>query len=126
MIENAINNVVDNQLVDEGCLGKLIERATAGDVAKHRAKRIARTETTGTMNAGQAAVLNDLADQGGPAGEQWLAVMDEDTRDSHAELNGKHVGPSRSPARIRVILGLPADERINCRCTIVLSAHPNG
>jgi hypothetical protein len=134
VIENAINNALDNQFIDEARLGKLIERATSGEIAKHRAKRIARTETTGAMNAGHVAVLDDLADEGLAAGKEWVAVIDADTRESHEELNGKHVGPhkdfhvgpSGSPAPYPGYFGLPAEERINCRCTIVGSRAGEG
>jgi hypothetical protein len=129
VIHNAIDNAFDNQFIDERRLGKLITAATSGEIAKHRAKRIARTETTSAANGGHSAVIDELAREGLVAGKTWLAILDNDTRDSHKELNGKtvkpgkqfHVGPDGATAPYPGHFSLPAEERINCRCTIISS-----
>ncbi len=134
VIHNAIDNAVDNQFIDEGRLSRLITSATSGEISRHRAKRIARTETTGAMNGGHAAVIDELGREGLVAGKEWVAVIDNDTRDSHKELNGKtvkpgrmfHVGESHSPAPYPGHFSLPAEERINCRCTVVAAGLDEG
>ncbi len=134
VIHNAIDNAFDNQFIDERRLEKLISAATGGEIAKHRAKRIARTETTGAANGGHSAVIDELAREGLVAGKEWVALIDNDTRDSHKELNGKtvkpgrmfHVGESHSPAPYPGHFSLPAEERINCRCTVIAGGLDEG
>ena len=127
VIHNAIDNEFDNRFIDERRLGKLITTATSGEIARHRAKRIARTETTNAANGGHSAVIDELAREGLVAGKTWLAINDNDTRESHRLLNGKsvkpghnfHVGETGAAAPYPGHFSLPAEERINCRCTIV-------
>jgi hypothetical protein len=134
VIHNAIDNAFDNQFIDERRLGKLITTATGGEIAKHRAKRMARTETTGAANGGQSAVIDELAREGLVAGKTWLAINDNDTRESHRLLNGKsvkagknfHVGETGAAAPYPGHFSLPAEERINCRCTIIGSGVGEG
>lgn len=86
-----------------------------------RAERIARTETTGAYNAGaqQAFVEEDAGVK------MWISTADESTRDSHLEASGQCV-----PIDDTFDVGVaqltipgdpsgPADEVINCRCTMV-------
>jgi uncharacterized protein with gpF-like domain len=127
IIKNAITNATDHGFVGEGLLVRLIKKITGGEISRLRAKRIARTETTGAANGGHAAVIDELAREGLVAGKTWLAVLDNDTRESHRLLNGKsvkpgksfHVGESGASAPYPGHFSLPAEERINCRCTII-------
>lgn len=89
--------------------------------ASNDALRIARTELTGALNNGQFRTLQ--AD--GYLKKEWVAIMDARVRDSHASANGQTVslvepfvldgGTAQFPGDP----GLPAEERINCRCDIV-------
>jgi uncharacterized membrane protein len=125
VIQDAIDNGIDEGF-DEGRLSKLITTATDGEIARNRAKKIARTETTGAMNSGHTSVIDQLQREGVQIRKKWLAIMDADTREDHAELNGKHanrhsgmfdVGGAEAP--YPGYFGLPPDERINCRCTVL-------
>lgn len=87
------------------------------NVAKNRAQTIARTEITGTLNGGSVLYYDDI----GVEQKQWVTAGDANVRDHHAEMDGETVRVDR-----RFSNGLdfpggdgPAEEVINCRCTIV-------
>jgi hypothetical protein len=95
-----------------------------------RAENIARTETTGMLNAGAYAVAQEMAeDPGGPRTKTWLATEDEATRDAHFAANGQTVGISELFVLFDPETGiteyapypgyhkLSAKQRCNCRCT---------
>lgn len=99
-----------------------IEEMLGGD-AETRAERIARTETTGMMNAGSQEVRSYLGEQGLVSGKEWSALDDEHTRDTHVDADGQVV-----PVDDEFTVGgekcqypgdvsLSAEERCNCRCT---------
>lgn len=95
-----------------------------------RAVRIARTETTGSLNAGQHAVRTELQREGLIEGRQWLAILDDDVRPEHSALagvtakqdEGFNVGGTEAP--YPGWHGLPAAMRCNCRCTLVSVLAP--
>jgi len=119
--------------IEEGLNGfymrKRIQEAL-GDIGKVRAAAIARTETTQAFNAGHQAAYDGLAADGLISGKTWLAAPDQDTRETHAALDGVTVGPGEdfdvggNPAPYPGHWGLPAEERVNCRCTTV-AAFPD-
>jgi hypothetical protein len=120
IIEQAIEDKASNYK-----LGMLIREHLGGMPANKRAQKIARTETTGAMNAGHMAYAESLIDEGIVSAKEWSAIGDDDCRDSHAALSGTVV-----PARSNFIVGsspaphpghwsLPARERINCRCVVL-------
>ena len=88
IVQDAIDNALNNQLGGEGRLSLLISRATGGDISRSRARTIARTETTGTANAGQDAVIEGMAREGIKLGKEWLSIADGDCRASHVAMNG--------------------------------------
>lgn len=101
--------------------------ARVGDVfdmaSGYRATMIARTETNGAVNeadhlaAGQAESEADLK-----LVKEWVAIQDDRTRDSHAEIDGEKVGLDETFGNG---LAYPGDEAgdagevVNCRCTLV-------
>lgn len=86
-----------------------------------RAERIARTESTGAYNAGaQTALLEE-----GAGAKMWLATGDARTRMSHLLASGECV-PTSEPFVVGGVTMMmpgdpsaPAEEVINCRCTII-------
>lgn len=86
------------------------------------ARRIARTETIGSSNAGADSAYQE-ADS--VVGKEWLATSDGRTRDTHLSADGQTTGPSGSfsvggyEARYPGDPQLPVEERVNCRCTTV-------
>lgn len=92
------------------------------DARGYRAERIARTETVGSANAANLAAyqISGLVD-----GKEWLSVQDDQTRETHAALDGvkaaidgEFVSPSGARAQGPGLFGIPAED-INCRCTLV-------
>lgn len=119
-----IDQAVDDKLGNYQ-LGMLIREHLGGFAANKRSQRIARTETTGAMNAGHLAYDEELINEGIVTMKEWSSVLDDDCRESHAALDGTKV-----PARADFIVGsspaphpghwsLPAKERVNCRCTVL-------
>ncbi|MDX1945231.1 MAG: phage minor head protein [Pirellulaceae bacterium] len=102
-------------------LAKLL-RETMPGMSKVRSAAIARTETTAAYAAGHQASYDALADEG-LTGKVWLAVRDKDTRETHAELDGITVAAGEdfdvggNDAPWPAHWSLPAEERVNCRCT---------
>jgi hypothetical protein len=107
-----------------------------GMISSHRAKAIARTETTNAMNAGHDAAYNGLNDDGDEViiGKQWADMEDEDVRSTHSYMNGIIVKPkemflipvpdqdgnvtdSFEKALWPGHYELSPANRINCRCT---------
>ncbi|OZE95104.1 hypothetical protein CH302_19380 [Rhodococcus sp. 15-2388-1-1a] len=90
-----------------------------------KARRIARTEIQGAMNAGTLAAAQAREDTTGEAlYKAWLATSDERTRLTHAVAEGQMVR-LRDPFTVGVSeLQHPADpfgpahETINCRCSM--------
>lgn len=92
------------------------------DAAGYRAERIARTEVVGSSNAANLAAyqISGLVD-----GKEWLSVQDDQTRETHADLDGtkttidgEFVSSSGNRAQGPGLFGVPAED-INCRCTLV-------
>ena len=102
-----------------------IREQLGGFDARKRAKMIARSETTGSLNAGHQAAMEELSDQGLISGKQWLAILDRRVRETHIDLHNSvvaaradfSVGGSLAPYPGH--WSLPAEQRINCRCTTI-------
>lgn len=90
----------------------------------YKARRIARTEAVGAMNAGDySGALAAEQIEGRPLWKQWLSTEDERTRPSHVLADGQ-IKPLREPFQVGGWpLEHPGDpvgpghEVINCRCT---------
>lgn len=100
-------------------------RETMPDLNKIRALRIARTETTGALNAGQQVTRNRLARQGLVTKKEWIATLDGSTRQTHTDSNGQQVEATglftlgNQTARFPGDFSLSGEERANCRCVSV-------
>jgi HK97 family phage portal protein len=98
---------------------QLVERirSTYTGYSESRARTIARTEVhaatqTGTMEGYKQAGLDTKI---------WVAVMDSETRDSHAAVDGEEVPIGHVFSNGLMYPGeptAPAEEVINCRCSI--------
>lgn len=100
---------------------------TDSDRWQNRARTIARTEAVGAYNAGQFQGFQALAESlGGRWEKGWLATEDERTRPTH-----RHADLQRVPLAVPFSVGgfpgmfpgdpeLPAQEVINCRCSMLL------
>lgn len=100
-------------------------RETMPEINKMRALRIARTETTGALNAGQQVTRNRLARQGLVTKKEWVSTLDGSTRQTHTDANGQKVEATglftlgNQTARFPGDSSLSGEERANCRCTSV-------
>lgn len=87
--------------------------------------RYARTAMTAAQNAGRMEVLDDAVHMGIRVKKQWLATLDERTRDAHAYLDGQKQDvdhPFSSPLGPIMYPGDPTADPANtwnCRCTLV-------
>ncbi|WP_425397302.1 phage minor head protein [Aeoliella sp.] len=102
-----------------------IKRELGGTMARRRALRISRTETTNAMNSGHDAVYQQLEQDGSIRGKQWLAIADDDVRQTHIDNDGVVVRAAESfqvggySAPWPGHWSLPAQERVHCRCTTI-------
>lgn len=116
------------QLVEGMAAGESIpelSKRVRGEIASStvRARTIARTEVVSASNAGALAQMQALGEDG-PAAKVWLSTNDARTRLSHREANGQQVPLVDKFEVGGAALGFPgdpsgpADEVINCRCTL--------
>ncbi len=90
----------------------------------YRAERIARTEVISASNVGSKYGMDEIM-EGEPYLKIWISSMDDRTRDSHEAMNNVEV-PSTEPFHLPSGVMLeepgdpsgPAEEVINCRCSI--------
>lgn len=102
-----------------------VHEGLGGGTSKVRAKRIARTETTSSLNAGHYEARKQLIEEGLVTGSEWLGLSDGKQRRTHTALDGKvikagelfNVGGHLAPYPGHY--SLPGEQRINCRCTTV-------
>lgn len=110
--------------LDKGeSIEELAERVKSvmGDRIRSTPETIARTESGRAANAG---LLEGWRQSGIVKGKQWLAALDDRTRDTHIEAHGQkraldedfEVGDAKGPAPGQ--MGVP-EEDINCRCTML-------
>lgn len=91
------------------------------DYFNTRAMMIARTESTRISNYA-ATIANADADY--ETVKEWIAVLDSRTRPDHTAADGQQVAPNGmfsvggNACRFPGDVMLPADESINCRCTL--------
>lgn len=94
-------------------------------MSRDRAVRIARTESTMSLNGGQFEARKLYMADGIVDGEEWIATYDEATRPEHWAANHQKIKPGEKfdvggyPARYPGDPSLPAGLRVNCRCTSV-------
>lgn len=101
-------------------LAKAVEEVMGGRI-RSSAECIARTETIGAYNAGSSIVRKDL----GVAKKEWLATIDERTRDTHFDADGQIVAEDAPFLVGGEEMEHPGDPNasvgniVNCRCAAV-------
>lgn len=100
-------------------IAKRLERVVGMD--ERAAIRNARTAITGAQNAGRIDAYRRAEKLGIGVEKEWLATMDNVTRDSHVDMDGEHV-----PLDAQFSNGMdypggsgPPEEVYNCRCTVI-------
>jgi len=84
------------------------------DVSLSRATRIVRTETTKVMAKARVDGMERVAKAGIEIQKEWVATLDNRTREEHEELDGERVGVDENFSN-----GSPSPDEVNCRCTVV-------
>lgn len=90
--------------------------------------RIARTETTRVQNSAKMDIGKEGQRLGFEMWKRWIATTDGRVRDDHLAMNGVEV-PQDEPFVLPdgsklmfpgdISMGAPAEQVINCRCTVV-------
>lgn len=131
-ITNTTRDIIQKVLGDAAITGQSINDIVRAleespELSQMRARRIARTETTAAANT---ASLINAKESGVPMRKIWLAVHDKRTRHSHRNVDevkiniddSFNVGGSQmmQPGVRKQPNGLPvpADQLVNCRCTL--------
>lgn len=85
------------------------------------AMRIVRTEAHRARELGNLAVSEKAVEQGVDLVREWVAALDNRTRDHHANLDGTTRAPGKTfPGGAEYPGGFGiASEDINCRCTLI-------
>lgn len=110
----------------------VIQRATrnySNQLLRLRGETIGRTEAMASLHAAQSEAYRQAIAKGQIREEQvrrvWNSAMDGRVRDSHAALHGETVGlhePFTAPSGAQLMHpgdpNAPAEEIINCRCTL--------
>jgi len=139
-LNDAVTRAFTGEL-DRAGLDQAIRDAFDGDVLEHRVERIVRTEVGEVFGQQQARTDQRLASMGVDLIKRWVATGgkggDGRTRQSHADIHGQereldepfNVGDGATaatppggvghPAAAPLDPTLPAEERIQCRCTVV-------
>ena len=120
LIQTILGRAVEQGLSIDKAQAMIREEFTA--MSRMRAERIARTEIVGASNRGS---LISAQSTGLTLNKEWIATLDPlRTRDTHMEADGQTV-----PLMGKFIVGgvemdtpgdmsAPADEVVNCRCSI--------
>ena len=111
----------DFQVMNEVPAGRLL-RKKFRQLSVSNAKRIIRTES---VNAGNFATNQSAIDIFGAQNlkKQWIASLDDRTRNAHAQVNGQVVNMNEKFVVMGEMLAHPGDSAgsagnvINCRCT---------
>jgi len=121
-ITSFIRNAHEEGLSIDDLADTLNDDLFEGRLQDWEAERVARTETISSSNAGSHSAFEEA---NSVVGEEWLATFDGRQRDTHGDADGQIVAVDGT-----FLVGgyeadhpgdpdLPAEERINCRCTAV-------
>jgi|GEM_PF-3429988 len=113
----SITNLINQSISQGDSINTLSEKISRQyNVIGNKAKMIARTESTGAINGGTVEYYDEI----GVEKKVWLTAGDEVVRESHQELHGMSVGVKQKfPNGLDYPGGEgPAEEVINCRCSM--------
>ena len=107
-LSNLISNSLDEGLGNVEISNKI--RELYAEIPAWRADMIARTEATNANNEG---LVEGYKQSGIATHKEWIATLDDRTRDEHISLNGEVVGVDEEFSN-----GSKYPEEINCRCVV--------
>lgn len=111
-------------------IAKAIREATAGEIGRKRAARIARTETHTAFERGSYEQALDMQRLGLDMVSEWGATEDTRTRPDHSAADGQVVEAGKTFTVGGEAMRFPGDPRasarqvVNCRCTALY--YPKG
>ena len=125
-VENAITQgIIQGESVDQ-IADRLASELKTQNMNKMR--MFARTAMTGAQNAGRQKQFEDAVAKGINIQKQWIATLDDRTRDTHQHLDGQtvpvdhsfHVATKNGQEQIRYPGDPSASPALvyNCRCTM--------
>ena len=123
-----VNNAVTQGIIQGESVDKIALRIgkQTNETNMSAMLRNARTSFTGAQNAGRIEGLHQAQELGIKVQKQWIATLDDRTRDTHAELDGQTVDVDEpfvtSEGNEIMYPGDPSadpSEVWNCRCTLV-------
>lgn len=122
-----ITNAITQGILQGESLDEIVLRISVdtGEKGLNAMRRNARTAYTGAQNAGRMEGLRKAQELGVEVKKQWMATLDDSTRDAHQELDGQTAEveePFQSSLGPIMYPGDPdADPAnvYNCRCTLV-------
>jgi HK97 family phage portal protein len=100
-------------------IGRRVNEVFEKRLKRYEVERIARTEVVSASN--EAALLS-MEQSGIVKKKEWLATLDDRTRDTHRHLNGEQVALDAEFSNGMKYAGDPSggpEEVINCRCAVV-------
>ena len=118
-VENSITQgIIQGESVDQ-IAERLAKDLQTGNMNKMR--MFARTALTGAQNAGRLKQMEDAKARGIDIKKQWIATLDDRTRDTHQHLDGSVVDIDQKFSNGLRYPGDPygaAKEVFNCRCSM--------
>ena len=124
-----LNNALTQGIIQGEGIEKVANRVATSLSMKNKnmSFTFARTAMTGAQNAGRDQSLMDAKAKGIKLIKQWMATLDNHTRDTHAAIDGEtiKVGDKWHPMTFSNGCRYPGDpngpahEVYNCRCTLV-------
>ncbi len=125
IVWNVKRTLVQNMMRGEAyeILADKLKNVLMGDYKK--ALRIVRTESHRVVETAHYLGYLEVEDQGLETEKQWIATLDNKTRDSHASLDGTQIPLKEdfisilgNRAPYPGAFGV-AEEDVNCRCTVI-------
>lgn len=122
-----INNAVTQGIIQGESLDKICLRISeeSGERGLNALRRNARTAYTGAQNAGRVEGLKRARDELGiHVKKRWMSTLDDKTRDSHQDLDGKTAEIDEPFESLLGPIMFPGDPDAdpgnvyNCRCTL--------
>jgi SPP1 gp7 family putative phage head morphogenesis protein len=115
-----INNAITQGILQGESISRVAKRLQGvAQMNNTQAVRTARTAMTAANNAGHEAALKRAQNMGIKVKKQWLASLDNRTRDSHVALDGESVPLDKRFSNGLMYPGDPSGppvEVYNCRC----------
>lgn len=130
-----MNSAITQGIVQGETIPQIARRIarTTGESTYKSAVRNARTAYTGAQNAGRMEGLHQAQELGIEVKKQWMATLDDRTRDTHADLDGQ-IRDVDEPFEVDDMeIDYPGDPTAdpslvyNCRCTLtyIYPKYPN-